>query len=118
MRIDENNFNITVGQWDWGVPIIFNLVPDAGLSIIGETAVLTFDNVIETRTEEINSDDFDFPFALTKSEADALFPDAVVNPRKIPYSLKRYKDDQYLDTLFNANLIVTRTVKWDGESNS
>lgn len=28
MRIDDNNFNITVDQYDWGVPIIFNLVPD------------------------------------------------------------------------------------------
>lgn len=116
MKINESNFDITVCQYDWGVPIIFNLVPDTGLSIIGETAVLTFGGVIDDRVESIDSDNFDFPFSLTEEEADSLFTSGVVNPHKIPYSLKRYKNGQYLDTLFDANLIITRTVKWDGES--
>lgn len=110
MNIDAK-FNITAYQWDWGTPVIFNLVPDQGLSIIGETVALTFESGIAEISALIDSDDFDFPFSLTKDEADNLFSNQVVNPQKIPYSMKRYKDGQYLETLFNANLIITRTVK-------
>ena len=112
MKINEQNLNITVCQRDFGVPIFFEIIPDEGVSIVGETYVLVFDDKISDRTEVAESEDFKMRFVISKEEADTMFSDDIVNPYKIPYSLKRYKNGEYLDTLVNANLIVTRTVQW------
>ena len=114
MQID-NKYNITINQWDWGIPIIFEVSPEnPNTSLIGDELRLTFENdVIDRRQKEIVSDeDTTISFALTKVEADNIYNGKLKGTLKIPYSLKRYKDNQYLDTLFDSNLIITRTVKW------
>ena len=107
-----DNYDIIVNQWDYGVPVIFEVVPDEGVSLIGDVLVLAFENHIEDREKPVTEDDNTISFALKDSEAESIYDGKIVNPYKIPYSLKRYKEGQYLDTLLNANVIVTRTVKW------
>ena len=110
----EDNFVIVTDQWDYGTPVVFELVPDdPETSLIGDEIRLVFETEhIERRFRLIDSDDYTLSFALKKEEADALFSEKVTSWQLIPYSLKRYKDRQYLETLINSQLKVKGTVKW------
>lgn len=115
MKIDDNTFEIAINQWDWGIPVTFEIVPETqGTSFVGEELRLTFENnIISQRQKEVATDeDATISFALTKEEADNIFSGKLRGTLKIPYSLKRFKENQYLDTLFDSVLIITRTVKW------
>ena len=114
MTIDDN-FLITTDHYDYGIPVIFELAPEnPEISLVGDEIRLVFESdVIERRHKLIETDDdTTLSFALTKEEADNIFNGELVERLLIPYSLKRYREGQYLDTLVNSNLKIVGTVKW------
>lgn len=114
MQIDEYNFDITTYQYDYGIPIVFEARLEDGFSMGDELIVAFNDERIEDREGNIiDSDDYSFDFALTKTEADSVFDYGVKNQMSIPYTVKRYQNGQFLETLVNANIIFRGTVKWE-----
>lgn len=112
MKINENNYEITTTQYDYGVPIMFEAGKDEGFNI-GDTIIFTFSSpAISTKYYQVNSDDFSFGLALTKEEADSVFPN-----KHIYYSAKRYSEGNFLETLVDSRMTFTPTVKWKGEEN-
>ena len=115
MQINEKNYEITTSQYDYGVPVVFEAGEAQGFQI-GDKIVFVFQNdVIEDRIYTVSTSDYSFNFALEKAEADNLLATAVKNPVSVRYSVKRYVDDQFLETLVDSKLIVKNTLKWDGE---
>ena len=112
MKIDEHTFNIETYQYDWGVPIPFTAKTSKGFAIGDEIKFVFGTDKIATRSYTVNSDEFDFEFKLTEQEADDIYNGEITNKISFPYSIKRYHDGQYLDTLYDANIIFRRTVKW------
>ena len=109
----DTMLDFTVYQYDFGVPVVFELIPEEGVSLIGDTVVLCFGtDKIDDKTVPINTDDYNIEFALTKEEADSLFTNDIRFDMPIPYSLKRLKGDQYLSTICDGIMTVRRTVKW------
>lgn len=114
MQIDEYNFDITTYQYDYGIPIVFEARLEDGFSMGDELIVAFNDKRIKDREGNIiDSDNYSFDFALTKSEADSVFDYGVKNQMPIPYTVKRYRNGQFLETLVNANIIFRGTVKWE-----
>lgn len=117
MQINENTFEIYAYQYDWGVPVNFEAGKDQGFSI-GDQIVFTFGvDTIADKVFDVNVDDFSFALAFTKQEADSVSLDKFAGFKKIPYSAKRYRGGQFLETIVNANLIIGKTVRWEGEPN-
>ena len=114
MKIDESTFNIETYQHDWGIPIMFEAKTDDGFSIDDMVVFAFGDTRIADREYIVNTEDFAFSFALTKEEADNIFLKEIYNPIQIPYSIKRYHDGEYLETLVNATISFKGTVKWQG----
>ena len=115
MQINETTFDIYAYQYDWGVPVNFEAGKNQGFSI-GDQIVFTFGvDTIEDKTFVVNVDDFSFALAFTKEEADSVSLDKFAGFKKIPYSAKRYRGGQFLETIVNASLIVGKTVRWEGE---
>lgn len=121
MRLNESTYEIITNQYDYGVPVIFEV--DEGISI-GDTLVLVFDtDVIPDKVVPIPSEGHSFPFALTKEQAEALFDHPIHGDRHIAYSIKRYRGEEFLESLENKydetvfNLTVKSTLKYEkGES--
>lgn len=113
MQINESNFNITTYQNDWGIPVIFEARTEDGFALGDELAIIFNDSRIADRTGIlITNDAFTFEFKLAEAEASGLFDGTIRNQLSIPYSVKRARDGQYLETLVNAYLIVKGTVLW------
>lgn len=117
MQINENTFDIYAYQYDWGVPVNFEAGKDQGFSI-GDQIIFTFGvDTIADKIFYVSVDDFTFALAFTKEEADSVSLERFAGFKKIPYSAKRYRGGQFLETIVNANLIIGKTVKCDGEPN-
>ena len=115
MQINENTFDIYAYQYDWGVPVNFEAGKDQGFSI-GDQIVFTFGvDTIADKVFDVSVDDFTFALAFTKQEADSVSLDKFAGFKKIPYSAKRYRGGQFVETIVNANLIIGKTVRWEGE---
>ena len=112
MQIEEYTFNIETYQNDWGVPIIFEAKTSKGFAIGDEIIIVFGTDKIATRSETVNSDNFTFEFKLTEAEANAVYDGSITNRISFPYSIKRYHDGQYLDTIINASIAFRSTVKW------
>lgn len=114
MNINEATYEITTSQYDYGVPIVFDAGKDEGFQINDKIAFVFDTDAISDKTYTVNAEDFSFNLEFSKAEADALFSTDVKNDRQIRYSAKRYKDDQFLETLVDSVLIVKGTVKFNG----
>ena len=114
MVFDKGNKKITTYQYDYGVPVAFRAKAEKGFAI-GEKIVFVFDtDTIADKVYTIDSNNYYFEVALTKTEADALFG-GVISVERIAYSVKRYAaNGNFLETLFNGFLVVKGTVKCDG----
>ena len=115
MQINETTFDIYAYQYDWGVPVNFEAGKNQGFSI-GDQIIFTFGvDTIADKIFDVSVDDFTFALAFTKQEADSVSLDKFAGFKKIPYSAKRYRGGQFLETIVNANLIIGKTVRWEGE---
>ena len=115
MQINENTFDIYAYQYDWGVPVNFEAGKAQGFSI-NDQIVFTFGvDTIADKIFDVSTDDFTFALAFTKEEADSISLERFAGFKKIPYSAKRYRGGQFLETIVNANLIIGKTVRWEGE---
>ena len=117
MKIDERTYKITTSQYDWGVPIVFEAGEEQGFSI-GNKIIFVFDtDMIEDKEFEVSREDYSFNLTLEKEEAENLYKIKLKSPRTIHYSVKRYSEGNFLETLVDSLLIVEGTLKWDGEDN-
>jgi hypothetical protein len=117
MEINDINYTITTNQYDYGVPIHFDAGVEEGFSI-GDRIVFCFDSEhIDDKTFIVDKENFSFDMALKKSEADTVFSTLLQRQRYIPYSVKRYKHGEFLETIVNSKITFKNTVKWEGEDN-
>ena len=122
MQINEQNYNITTYQWDYEFPVRFEATRDNGFKQ-GDELLIEMGAPLGAREPVvIDSDDFEFYFALTKEEADSVYSQPIKNQLSIPYTVKRRfitrrdgQDVEVLDTLFNAFIIFKSTLKWEGD---
>ena len=117
MQINEQTYEITTSQYDYGVPIVFEAGEEQGFQI-GDKIIFVFDSdVIADKPFTVDESDYTLSLSLEKEEADALFAYNIVGYDWIRYSAKRYRDGQFLETLVDSRLKITGTVKWGGEQN-
>lgn len=118
MYINERTFEITTSQYDYGVPVIFEAGTQQGFQI-NDTVIFTFDtDKIEDKIFTVDSEDYTFGMSLTKEEADSLQLSKLSSSTLIKYSIKRYREEQFLETLVDSVLKIKATVKWEeGEDN-
>ena len=64
----------------------------------------------------VNTDDYTFNLFLTKEEADNLYKQKIGSFITIRYSVKRYVEERFLETLVDSKLVVQGTVKWNGDT--
>ena len=112
MTFDKQTNNIITYQYDYGIPVAFRAKAEKGFAI-GEKIVFVFDtDTIADKVYTIDSNNFYFEVALTKTEADALF-NGDVSVRSIAYSAKRNAaNGDFLETLLNGFLVVKGTVRY------
>lgn len=107
MKINEETFDLEVSQWDYGVPVVFELDKDGFL--VGDKIVFVFD--IGTEKIEIpfdvNENKDPIELVLTKIQSEKI-----INKPTIPYSIKHYRNNKFLDTLVDAKLKVRKTIRW------
>lgn len=116
MTINENTYEITTSHWDYGVPIIFEAGAEQGFSI-GDKIVFVFDNqYINDKIFEVNNNDYTFELTLKKEEADNLYMNKLTSSTIIKYSAKRYRENQFLETLVDSTLKIEGTVRWKGNT--
>jgi len=133
MTFDENTYQISVSQYDFGVPIVFDAGAAEGFHT-GEQIVFVFatdkidDKIFDVVLDE--EEKYQFSMAFTEAEANALFDFAVKCDMTIKYSIKRNKWNaeqekyEFLESLENEQgesmykLIVKRTVRYNGENQS
>lgn len=117
MTINENTYELTTFHYDYGVPIIFEAGTEQGFSI-GDKIIFVFDNqYINDKIFEVNNDNYTFELALEKEEADNLYMNKLTSSTIIKYSAKRYRENQFLETLVNSTLKIEGTVRWEGDDN-
>lgn len=108
MTIDERTYEMTTNQYDFGIPIIFEADVEKDFSI-GDTIIFAFDceeiaNKTFTITQDKVADNkFTFEVSLTQEEADSLYSKPIIGYTTIHYSIKRYREDIYLESLENEN---------------
>jgi hypothetical protein len=116
MQINEKTYEITTSQYDYGVPIVFEAGKEQGFSI-GDKIVFVFNtDKIEDKEFNVNTDDYTFNLFLTKEEADNLYKQKIGSFITIRYSVKRYSEGEFLETLVDSKLIIQGTVKWNGDT--
>lgn len=116
MQINETNYEITTSQYDYGVPIVFEAGEEQGFSI-GDKIVFVFNtDKIGDKIFTVNASDYTFPLTITKQEADELYKSKIGSYLTIRYSVKRYIESRFLETLIDSRLIVQGTVKWNGDT--
>lgn len=116
MQINEKTYEITTSQYDYGVPIVFEAGKEQGFSI-GDKIVFVFNtDKIEDKEFNVNTDDYTFNLSLTKEEADNLYKHKIGSFITIRYSVKRYSEGEFLETLVDSKLIIQGTVKWNGDT--
>ena len=114
MQIDEYTFNIETYQGDWGIPVPFTAKTEKGFAI-GDEIRLIIDlggGRYITDSWTVDNPVTDFSFKLTEQQASDLFSGDIKNRVSFPYSIKRYRDGEYLDTIKDATFIVRGTVEW------
>lgn len=119
MTIDKK-LNITVYQYDYGVPVIFDAKYQKGW-LNGDKVVFAIEGIEDKEYTVQFSDSvpdeekvYSFEFKFTEEEAAALFGGEIpVNAyHQIPFSIKQHRDGVLLDTIKNAILYVRGTVPW------
>lgn len=116
MQINEKTYEITTSQYDYGVPIVFEAGKEQGF-FIGDKIVFVFNtDKIEDKEFNVNTDDYTFNLSLTKEEADNLYKQKIGSFITIRYSVKRYSEGEFLETLVDSKLIIQGTVKWNGDT--
>ena len=113
MTIDKS-FNLSVYQYDYGVPVVFTAKRDKGFLINDEIIFVFAANEIGERKYTVANDEYAFEFSLTKQEAENLYANhvGVSGDYAIPYSIKHYRNGVFVDTIKNATLYVRVTVPW------
>lgn len=115
MKFNDRTLEISVSQYDYGVPIIFEAGKEQGFSI-GDKIIFIFDSdKIEDKIFEVDAANYYFGLAFNKEEADTLFSNPIKSDKRVKYSAKRYKENEFLETLIDSKLIIKETLKWDGE---
>lgn len=127
MTFNNDTYEITMSQYDFGVPIMLDAGAEEGFHD-GETVVFCFQNDrLDDKPCAIHLDEegkCKITLVFDKEEMDGLFDDQIPTFRNIKYSVKRYKGTEFLESLENSNnesifnLKVKGTVKYDGEISS
>lgn len=121
MYINENTYEISVNQYDYGIPIHFSC--EDGFEN-GDKIIFAFSNEnLNDKEYTVNSSDFSFDFVLTKQEADGLFNSELRFDTYFDYSIKHKRGTAFLDSLKNDvgksvfRFVIQRTVKCDVGNN-
>ena len=130
IRLDENTYEITMTQYDFGVPITLDAYKADGFNV-GERVVFVFrTDKIASKMFDIDEEEYKINLVFDEAEVNRLFDRNIETHRNIRYSIKRYKWDeeqqkyQFLESLENDNgesvfnLKVTGTVRYNGEAES
>lgn len=128
MRINEDTYEITVSQGDYGIPIVFEADEESGFQIEDEIRMAFDTNALDESQFifPVTEIPFRFNFVFTKEQAENLWKKEISKEGfiNIPYSIKRYRNNQFLESLENENgetvfkIKVRGTVKLDGETES
>ena len=122
MKINEKTYEITMSQFDYGIPIGFEADTEQYFAV-GDTIVFCFktekiaDKEFPIEQNGIENGKFRFNLAFTKEEANALFQKPLPKYAVIPFSIKRFNGEEYLETLENTNgevvfkLVIMGTIK-------
>ena len=122
MRINESTFDITVSQYDYGIPLTFETEKDDFM--VGDQIVFAFDTdaIPDKAFTVTDSEGFTFDVKLEEEEALAIMPEQICGHIDIAYSIKQYRNGVFLDSLENElenalfNMRVERTVEIGGEA--
>lgn len=124
MRFNKSSYEMTATQYDWGIPITFEVSSDQGFHI-GDKIIFVFNtDHIATRVFTVDKELFSFDFALSKPEADSLFDCQIEKPRSINYSIKRLRDEDFLESLENVRgntifkLVIKETIRYENQTQS
>lgn len=100
MLVDVDTCDIYTYDGDYGIGIIF----DIDNLVDGEKIIVAFDNYISQKEFTVDGDSISFSLALT--ESDILNIPEHNYTLTIPYSIKRYKENQHVDTLVSAYIKI------------
>ena len=111
MIFNAKTYEITMSQYDFGIPIIFEAGAEQGFSINDEIVFLFDTPKLANKTYQVDKEDYSLPFYFTKAEANIIFDRSVKGFRHIKYSVKRYAKGQYLETIIDSTLHIENTLE-------
>lgn len=124
MTFNQNTYQITISQYDWGVPVVFEAGTLQGFQISDEI-VFCFDiDSLNDKPYVVDNEKYSFEFKFEEEEANALYDHDIRGYTKIRYSIKRKRNGVFLESLENEkgdsvfDLIVKGTVRENGKVDS